>query len=130
MRSFPKKCFVFGIAVLLAFSAAFAQKIDEGYTKKIREFTTDPHFSTKYVDYLPASATGVPRRSPSSGHIIGAPNILSYSQDVYKYFDALDKASPRVKVFRLGQDRGGPGLDRGRHRRTKRRSGTWPATRT
>ena len=113
MRSFPKKCFVFGIAVLLAFSAAFAQKIDEGYTKKIREFTTDPHFSTKYVDYLPASAT-VPTPLAVLGHVIGAPDILSYSQDVYKYFNALAKASPRIKVFTIGKTEEGAGLDRGR----------------
>ena len=102
MRSFPRKCFILGIAVLLAFSAAFAQKIDEGYTKKIREFTTDPHFSTKYVDYLPASST-VPTPLAVLGHVIGAPDILSYSQDVYKYFNALAKASSRIKVFTIGK---------------------------
>jgi hypothetical protein len=91
-----------GLAVLLVFSMAFPQKIDEEYTKKIKEYTTDPHFITKYVNYLPASAT-VPTPLAVLGHIVGAPNILSYSQDVYKYFDALDKASPRITVFRVGK---------------------------
>lgn len=39
----------------------------------------------------------------SLGHIIGAPNVLSYSQDVYKYLRALAQASPRVKVFTVGK---------------------------
>ena len=91
-----------GLGLILVFSAAFPQPIHEEYTKKIREYTTDPHFSTKYVDYLPYKA-GVPSPLEVLGHIIGAPNILSYSQDVYKYLNALAKASPRVKVFTIGK---------------------------
>ena len=90
------------LALLFVFSAAFPQKIDEEYTKKIREFTTDTHFSTKYVNYLPAKA-GVPTPLQVLGHIVGAPNILSYSQDVYKYMRALAAASPLVKVFTIGK---------------------------
>jgi hypothetical protein len=90
------------LAALFVVSAAFPQAIDQEYTKKIREFTTDTHFSTKYVDYLPAKA-GVPTPLQVLGHIVGAPNILSYSQDVYKYMRALAAASPRVKVFTIGK---------------------------
>ncbi|MGH9861667.1 MAG: hypothetical protein ACRD5F_16730, partial [Candidatus Acidiferrales bacterium] len=38
-------------------SAAQPQKqaIDEAYTAKIREYTTDKHFLTEMVDHLPAS---------------------------------------------------------------------------
>jgi hypothetical protein len=97
-----KSCLTFGLALLLVVTTAFPQKTNEEYTKKIREYTTDPHFSTKYVDYLPYKA-GVPTPLEVLGHIVGAPNILSYSSDVYKYFDALAKATPRVKVFRIGK---------------------------
>jgi hypothetical protein len=90
------------LALLLVCTAAFPQKIHEEYTKKIREYTTDPHFSTKYVNYLPYAA-GVPSPLEVLGHIVGAPNILSYSQDVYKYMRALAQASPRVKVFTVGK---------------------------
>ncbi|HEY2150093.1 MAG TPA: hypothetical protein VGH34_04750, partial [Vicinamibacterales bacterium] len=31
--------------------------IDEDYTKKIKEYTTEPFFSSPLVDYLPASKT-------------------------------------------------------------------------
>jgi hypothetical protein len=91
-----------GLALLLVFTTAYPQKNHEEYTKKIREFTTDPHFSTKYVNYMPYKA-GVPTPLEVLGHIVGAPNILSYSQDVYKYMRALEKASPRVKVFTIGK---------------------------
>jgi len=84
-----------------SFSAAVKQKIDEAYTKKIHEFTTDPHFMTKYVDYLPASEA-VPTPLDILGHIAGARDVLTYSRDVNRYMKALAEASPRVKVFPAG----------------------------
>ena len=36
-----------------------AQAIDQAYTDKIREYTTDPSFNSPLTDYLPA-APGVP----------------------------------------------------------------------
>ncbi|HMD86259.1 MAG TPA: hypothetical protein VKO18_16320 [Terriglobia bacterium] len=54
---------------------------DEGYTKKIREYTTEPFFLTNLVDHLPASAT-VPTPEKILGHIIGAPDVLTYSKDI------------------------------------------------
>ena len=74
------------------------QKIDEEYTKKILEFTTDSHFLTKYVNYLPYSED-VPTPLDVLGHIAGAADVLSYSHEVHKYMRALADASPRVKVF-------------------------------
>ena len=91
-----------GLALLLVWTAAYPQKIHEEYTKKIREYTTDQHFSTKYVNYLP-SAAGIPTPLDVLGHIVGAPDVLSYSSDVYKYLRALAQASPRVKVFTIGK---------------------------
>jgi len=91
--------FVLGLAV----SPALAQqKIHEEYTKKILEFTTDPHFATKYVNYLPY-AEGVPTPLEVLGHIAGAKDVLTYSADVYKYMRALAAATPRVKVFDIGK---------------------------
>ena len=37
------------------------------------------------------------------GRIPGTPDELTYSKDIYRYFDALDAASDRVKVFRIGK---------------------------
>ncbi|MGH2344278.1 MAG: M14 family zinc carboxypeptidase, partial [Chloroflexota bacterium] len=79
---------------------------DEEYGKKIREYTTEPFFITKLVDHLPASAT-VPSPDKILGHIVGAPGFLTYSKDIYHYYDELAKASPRVKVFRVGKSEEG-----------------------
>src|SRR5882724_10140685 len=77
------------------------QPIDEEYTKKIREYTTEPFFGSPLVDYLPASST-VPTPKVVLGDVAGAPGKLPYAEDVYKYMRMLEKASPRVKVFSIG----------------------------
>ena len=80
-----------------------AQQVnDEGYTAQIKKFTTESYFSTELVDHLPASAT-VPTPEKILGHIVGAPDMLTYSADIYKYFRTLEKATPRVKVFVSGK---------------------------
>ncbi|NYE29595.1 hypothetical protein HDE78_002561 [Rhodanobacter sp. K2T2] len=78
------------------------QPIDQAYTDQILKFTTDPSFNSPLTDYLPASTT-VPTPDKVLGHIAGAPNYLPYSADVYRYFRALAAASPRVKIFTIGE---------------------------
>jgi hypothetical protein len=53
------------------------------------------------VDYLPASKN-VPTPEAVLGDVAGAPGILPYAEEVYKYMRLLEKASPRVKVFSIG----------------------------
>ena len=77
------------------------QPIDEEYTKKIREYTTQPFFNSPLVDYLPASQS-VPTPKAVLGDIAGAPGKLPYAADVYRYMRMLEKASPRVKVYSIG----------------------------
>src|SRR5450432_4828624 len=77
------------------------QPIDEAYTAKIHKYTTEPYFLSPLVDYLPASKT-VPTPEVVLGDVAGAPGILPYAEDVYKYMRLLEKASPRVKVFSIG----------------------------
>jgi hypothetical protein len=77
------------------------QPIDEEYTRKIREYTTEPFFSSPLVDYLPASST-VPTPKAVLGDIAGAPGKLPYSSEVYRYMRMLEKASRRVKVYSIG----------------------------
>ena len=77
------------------------QPIDEEYTRKIREYTTETFFSSPLVDYLPASKT-VPTPKVVLGDVAGAPGKLPYSHEVYQYMRLLEKASPRVKVFSIG----------------------------
>jgi hypothetical protein len=78
------------------------QPIDEEYTKKIREYTTEPFFNSPLTDYLPASKT-VPTPKAVLGDVAGAPGILPYSAEVYRYMRMLEAASPRVKVFSIGK---------------------------
>ena len=77
------------------------QPIDEAYTAKIKKYTTEPFFTSPLVDYLPASKT-VPTPEVVLGDVAGAPGILPYAEDVYKYMRLLEKATPRVKVFSIG----------------------------
>jgi len=77
------------------------QPIDEEYTRKIREYTTEPFFLSPLVDYLPASKT-VPTPKAVLGDIAGARNNLPYSKDVYAYMRLLAKSSPRVRVYTIG----------------------------
>ena len=78
------------------------QPVDEGYTAKIQKYTTQPFFSSPLVDYLPASKD-VPTPEAVLGDVAGAPGILPYAEDVYKYMRMLEAASPRVKVFSIGK---------------------------
>ena len=78
-----------------------AQPIDEAYTKKIREYTTESFFLSPLVDYLPASKT-VPTPMTVLGDIAGAPTKLPYSKEVHDYMRLLEKSTPRVKVFPIG----------------------------
>jgi hypothetical protein len=77
------------------------QQIDQDYTKKIAEYTTEKFFNSPLTDYLPASSN-IPTPKGVLGDVAGAPNKLPYAEDVYKYMRMLEKASPRVKVFSIG----------------------------
>src|SRR3954471_5643175 len=104
------------VAALLVFAAPLAaqdaatarpgrdprQPIDQDYTKKILEYTTEPFFLSPLVDYLPASKT-VPTPKAVLGDIAGAPTKLPYSKEVYEYMRLLAKSAPsRVRVISIG----------------------------
>ena len=113
--------FAFSLAVVLSAASLIAvaapkakkvpapstpQKIDDGYSQKIREYTTEPFFLTEIVDHLPASAT-VPTPEKVLGYAIGTPNKLTYTKDIYRYMRELAKTSPRVRVMTVGQSEEG-----------------------
>src|ERR1700678_3352771 len=78
------------------------QPIDQQYTDQIHKYTTDPSFISPLVDYLPASKT-VPTPAKVLGDVSGAPDMLPYAEDVYKYFRLLEKSSNRVRVVTIGR---------------------------
>ncbi len=53
------------------------------------------------MDHLPASNT-IPSPDKFLEHIIGAPNVLSYSKQAADYMRLLASKSKRVKVFSMG----------------------------
>src|SRR5262245_13404306 len=79
--------------------------VNAAYTAKIREYTAEKFFLTELVDPPLASET-VPSPEKVLGYVVGAPDPLTYSKDIYRYHDAL-KASPRVKVFDTGKTEAG-----------------------
>src|ERR1044072_7922227 len=82
------------------------QPIDEEYTKKIKEYTTESFFLSPFVDYLPASKT-VPTPMAVLGNIAGAPGKRPYQKEVTDYMRLLAKSSPRVRVMSIGQSEEG-----------------------
>ncbi|MGC1107760.1 MAG: M14 family zinc carboxypeptidase [Candidatus Acidiferrales bacterium] len=85
---------------------ASTQPLDVDYTAKIREYTTEPYLSTPLVDHLPASST-VPSPDKILGYAIGTPNKLTHVADIYRYYHALEKSSPRVRTFITGKSEEG-----------------------
>ncbi len=83
------------------------QPIDAEYTKKIKEYTTEPFFISPLVDYLPASKT-VPTPKAVLGDVAGAPGKLPYSAEVHQYMRMLEKAAPaRARVLSIGKSEEG-----------------------
>jgi hypothetical protein len=93
-------------AAAAALAPLASGQIDDAYSKKIKEYTTEPFFLTELVETLPASTT-VPSPEKFLGHIIGAPNVLDTSEQAAAYLRALEKASDRVRVISLGKSEEG-----------------------
>ncbi|HEY2432044.1 MAG TPA: M14 family zinc carboxypeptidase [Vicinamibacterales bacterium] len=85
---------------------ATPQKIDEDYTARIKKATSDPRIITELVDHMPVSDK-VPSPLKFFGYVPGEPGHLSYHADIVRYYEALEKASSRVKLFRLGKSEEG-----------------------
>jgi hypothetical protein len=77
------------------------QPIDEEYTKKIAEYTTEKFFLSPLIDYMPASKT-VPTPKAVLGDVAGAEGKLPYTKEIYDYMRLLAKSSPRVRVYTIG----------------------------
>jgi hypothetical protein len=73
---------------------------EPGSVEAIAKATTDPHFVSPWVSYLPQSATVV---SPQQflGRIPGARGEFVDSGKAYAYCRALAASSARVKVFTI-----------------------------
>lgn len=95
------------LAMLIA--AAVAQNPDiaePGSVAAIAAATTDPHFVSPWVAYIPQSST-VPSPEKYLGRIMGAPGELLGTEKAYAYARALAAASPRVREFTIGHSEEG-----------------------
>src|SRR5580698_7856857 len=87
-------------------AATAPQKIDEEYTKLIKEYLNDSRITTELVDHMPAADT-VPSPLKFLGRIPGTPGELTYSKDINRYYEELARVSPRAKFWKVGQSEEG-----------------------
>jgi hypothetical protein len=81
------------------------QRIDEEYTRLIRQHLTDPRISTELVDHLPYSDK-VPTtlKFPGIMRIVGTPGELTRAADIHRYMKAIaDAGTGRAKYWTIGQ---------------------------
>jgi hypothetical protein len=79
-------------------SSSAGKSASDLYAEKIKDYTTQPYFLTELVDHLPIS-DNVPSPEKVLGYVVGTPNKLTYTRDLYRYYRELAKASPRVRLF-------------------------------
>ena len=98
---------LFSLAFLTLSAFAQAPDIPEpGSTEAIAAATTDTHYISPWVSYVPQSQS-VPSPEKFFGRIMGAPGELAGTQKAYAYARALAAASPRVRVFTIGRSEEG-----------------------
>jgi hypothetical protein len=96
-------------SLVLLIAAAVAQSPDiaePGSVAAIAAATTDPHFVSPWVAYIPQSSA-VPSPEKFLGRIMGAPGELLGTEKAYAYARALAAASPRVRGFTIGHSEEG-----------------------
>ena len=97
------------LSLFLTFSASAQTAADTpepGSAEAIAAATTDPHYVSPWVSYVPQSST-VPSPEKFFGRIMGAPGELTGTEKTYAYARALAAASPRVRVFTIGRSEEG-----------------------
>src|SRR5436305_8717755 len=97
------------VVAVVSVNIARAQAPDipePGSVEAIAAATTDTHFVSPLVSYIPQSAA-VPSPQKFFGRIMGAPGELVGTEKAYAYARALAAATPRVRVFTIGHSEEG-----------------------
>jgi hypothetical protein len=98
---------IWSLALLTVTAIAQSPDIPEpASVEAIAAATTDPHFVSPWVSYVPQSNT-VPSPERFLGRIMGAPGELVGTEKTYAYARALAAASSRVRVFTIGHSEEG-----------------------
>jgi hypothetical protein len=79
---------------------------ESGSVEAIAAATTDPHFVSPLVSYVPQSSS-VPSPEKFFGRIMGAPGELVGTEKAYSYARALAAATPRIRLFTIGRSEEG-----------------------
>ena len=123
MRRLLRSALAIAAISTIALTSAFAQamvnetrdpgqKQDAEFAKLYATWTGEAKYGSPLVDHLPRVA-GIPTPKDVLGYYIGAPAKLTYYADILKYYRALAKASPRVKIETIGKSDEGPRARRG-----------------
>lgn len=78
------------------------QQQDPVYAKDYADWLVTPKHGSPLVDHLPV-VPGVPSPRDILGYNIGKPKTLTYYADQLRYYRALAKATPRVKIETIGK---------------------------
>src|SRR5579864_8827877 len=97
---------IFSLAFITTVVAQAPDTPEAGSSEAIAAATTDPHFISPLVNYVPESKT-VPSPEKFFGRIMGAPGELLGTEKTYAYARALAAASSRVRVFTIGHSEEG-----------------------
>jgi hypothetical protein len=77
------------------------QRQDDDYARQIREHTSDPRFLPASVATLPTHPT-IPSPAEHFGTIIGAPGVMHRTAEILGYYEALARATPRLRIEPMG----------------------------
>ncbi|HEX2167122.1 MAG TPA: M14 family zinc carboxypeptidase [Longimicrobiales bacterium] len=78
------------------------QTQDAEFARLYAEWTSDPQYGSPLVDHLPV-AEGIPTTKDVLGYYVGAPKMLTYYEDIVRYYRELAAATPRVTVETIGR---------------------------
>jgi len=78
------------------------QRQDPTFERDHKAWLANPKHTSPLVDHLPL-VPGIPTPRDVLGRHIGAPKQLTYYADQLKYYRALAKATPRVRVETIGK---------------------------
>ncbi|HEU0121213.1 MAG TPA: M14 family zinc carboxypeptidase [Bryobacteraceae bacterium] len=94
--------------VLSLLFVASGQTPDADFAQSVKKWTTQPEFSSPLVDHLPV-VKGIPTPKDVLGYHIGTPKKLTDTVMIRRYFEALAKASKRLRIVEAGTtDEGRP----------------------
>jgi hypothetical protein len=97
---------LFTLSFVIPATAQSPDIAEPGTSEAIAAATTDPHFVSPLVNYVPQS-NKIPSPEKFFGRIMGAPGELVGTEKAYAYARALAAASPRVRLFTIGKSEEG-----------------------